>query len=426
MRRGLARVQRVLVGALGRARPRDLRRGDAVTAARMAEADGRRRHALVRPPRRPRPRLADRHARRREGARGALPALPGRRRSTRWCTCRGSVSPAIERAPDPHVVRAAAAVGRRARYRHYLPLFPTAIEQFDLDRRTTSSSARATARPSRSWCTGRAPHVCYCHSPMRYAWDQFDAYFGPAQVGAARVAAAPAGAGAAGAVGSRHGAAASTALSRILITLRGESAGTIIAGRPSCIPLSTRPFTGRTRPGARSRSSSSCPPWCPTSASTWRSRGRAQLGAPLTIVGRGPDEARLRALAQPAGGDVDVPRLARATRRSASSTGAAGAVAAARRRGLRHRARSRRRRAAARSSRWPRRRARERRGRRHRRARARDQSPTPSPRPCATLSTRDLRLRRDPPPRRAFGTARFQRRIPASRRGRLCRRRGPP
>jgi glycosyltransferase involved in cell wall biosynthesis len=24
-----------------------------------------------------------------------------------------------------------------------------------------------------------ALHVCYCHTPMRYVWDQFDAYFGP-------------------------------------------------------------------------------------------------------------------------------------------------------------------------------------------------------------------------------------------------------
>jgi glycosyltransferase involved in cell wall biosynthesis len=28
-----------------------------------------------------------------------------------------------------------------------------------------------------------AVHVCYCHTPMRYAWDQFDAYFGPARLG---------------------------------------------------------------------------------------------------------------------------------------------------------------------------------------------------------------------------------------------------
>ena len=38
---------------------------------------------------------------------------------------------------------------------------------------------------------------------MRYAWDQFDAYFGPAQVGAVRPLAAAAGPGAAGALGRR-------------------------------------------------------------------------------------------------------------------------------------------------------------------------------------------------------------------------------
>jgi len=31
--------------------------------------------------------------------------------------------------------------------------------------------------------TGRARHICYCLTPMRYAWDQFDAYFGPERVG---------------------------------------------------------------------------------------------------------------------------------------------------------------------------------------------------------------------------------------------------
>jgi glycosyltransferase involved in cell wall biosynthesis len=29
------------------------------------------------------------------------------------------------------------------------------------------------------------PHVCYCLTPMRYAWDQFDAYFGPQKIGRA-------------------------------------------------------------------------------------------------------------------------------------------------------------------------------------------------------------------------------------------------
>jgi glycosyltransferase involved in cell wall biosynthesis len=68
-------------------------------------------------------------------------------------------------------------------YRHYLPLFPTAVECFDTDDVdlivSTSHCAAKAVVP-----TGRALHVCYCHSPMRYAWDQFDAYFGRDRIGA--------------------------------------------------------------------------------------------------------------------------------------------------------------------------------------------------------------------------------------------------
>jgi glycosyltransferase involved in cell wall biosynthesis len=67
-------------------------------------------------------------------------------------------------------------------YRHYLPIYPTAIECFDLDDVdlvvSTSHCAAKSVVP-----TGRAVHVCYCHSPMRYAWDQFDAYFGRERIG---------------------------------------------------------------------------------------------------------------------------------------------------------------------------------------------------------------------------------------------------
>src|SRR5512138_3328237 len=72
----------------------------------------------------------------------------------------------------------------RTHYRRYLPLYPTAIEQFNLDGydlviSSSHCAAKAVIAP------GRARHLCYCHSPMRYAWDQFDAYFGPERVGAA-------------------------------------------------------------------------------------------------------------------------------------------------------------------------------------------------------------------------------------------------
>lgn len=75
--------------------------------------------------------------------------------------------------------------GASRHYRSLLPLFPAAVEWFNLDEvdlvvSTSHCAAKAVVR------TGRARHLCYCHSPMRYAWDQFDAYFGPARVGRVR------------------------------------------------------------------------------------------------------------------------------------------------------------------------------------------------------------------------------------------------
>ncbi len=55
-------------------------------------------------------------------------------------------------------------------YRNLLPLFPFAIEQFDLsqyDLVISSSSAVAKGVIT----SPDQLHVCYCHSPMRYAWD---------------------------------------------------------------------------------------------------------------------------------------------------------------------------------------------------------------------------------------------------------------
>jgi glycosyltransferase involved in cell wall biosynthesis len=94
---------------------------------------------------------------------------------------RGSVSPRIESHPVhtsfvQHLPRAAAA------YRWYLPLFPAAIEQLDLDGFDLVISSSHCAAKS-AIARGGSRHISYCHSPMRYAWDQFDAYFGPARVG---------------------------------------------------------------------------------------------------------------------------------------------------------------------------------------------------------------------------------------------------
>ncbi len=52
----------------------------------------------------------------------------------------------------------------------YLPLLPLAIEQLDVrDYEVILSSSHAVAKGVLT--TPQQLHICYCHSPMRYAWD---------------------------------------------------------------------------------------------------------------------------------------------------------------------------------------------------------------------------------------------------------------
>lgn len=93
----------------------------------------------------------------------------------------GSVSPAIERRPiHTSFIQRLPAVTRH--YRRYLPLFPWAIERFTFDRFDLVLSVSHCCAKSVITPAG-VRHVCYCLTPMRYAWDQFDAYFGPERMG---------------------------------------------------------------------------------------------------------------------------------------------------------------------------------------------------------------------------------------------------
>lgn len=58
----------------------------------------------------------------------------------------------------------------RSRYRSYFPLMPIAVEQFDLSAYDLIiSSSHAVAK---GVITGPDQlHICYCHTPVRYAWD---------------------------------------------------------------------------------------------------------------------------------------------------------------------------------------------------------------------------------------------------------------
>ncbi|MEN9654298.1 MAG: hypothetical protein RL235_410, partial [Chlamydiota bacterium] len=63
----------------------------------------------------------------------------------------------------------------KSKYRSYLPLFPLAIEQFDLSSYDLILSS--------SHCVAKGVitspdqlHICYCYTPVRYAWDLMHTY----------------------------------------------------------------------------------------------------------------------------------------------------------------------------------------------------------------------------------------------------------
>jgi glycosyltransferase involved in cell wall biosynthesis len=188
-------------------------------------------------------------------------------------------------------------------YRQYLPLFPSAVELFDLDGYdlVISSSHCAVKSVIRGVA---ATHVCYCHSPMRYAWDQFGAYFGPDQVGEVR----------------------SRILRPILAHLARWDAAT--AGRVDRFLANSQYVAGRIRRYYNRGSTVVYPPVDTAFYRPPEPSGRhqpdtsflivsalvpykrldiaieacRQAKVPLKIVGRGPEEARLRQLA---GADVE-------------------------------------------------------------------------------------------------------------------------
>jgi glycosyltransferase involved in cell wall biosynthesis len=93
---------------------------------------------------------------------------------------RGSVSPAIEgrRVVTSFLQRLP---GGARYYRYLLPVLPLAarwpVPPCDLVVSFSHCVAKAVAPPP------GVPHVCYCFTPMRYAWHMRDAYFGRSRLG---------------------------------------------------------------------------------------------------------------------------------------------------------------------------------------------------------------------------------------------------
>jgi len=213
---------------------------------------------------------------------------------------KGKVSATIEQRPvTTSFVQRLPRPGRM--YRHYLPLYPAAVEMFDLDGYDLVISSSHCAVKS-VITRGDARHVCYCHSPMRYAWDQFSAYFGPDQVGrwpsrALRPVLAAL---------ARWDASTAGRVDAYLANSR-YVAGRIrrYYNRGSTVvypPVDTeffRPDPGRAHSGSGALVVSALVPYKRLDLAISASR---LAGVRLRIVGQGPEEARLRHLAA----DADV------------------------------------------------------------------------------------------------------------------------
>jgi glycosyltransferase involved in cell wall biosynthesis len=206
---------------------------------------------------------------------------------------KGSVAPELEaREIRTSFVQRLPAVATR--YRHYLPLFPAAAESFDLggfDLVLSSSHCAAKGvRPPPG-----APHLCYCHTPMRYVWDRYDDYFGSGRASpltrlVARAVAPRLRAWDVRTAARVHRFAANSAY--VADRIRRYY------GRDSVIippPVDTAFFTpGPDRPGTYDLVVSALAPYKRLDLVLEAYRG---TGWPLRIVGTGPEEARLRALA---------------------------------------------------------------------------------------------------------------------------------
>ena len=205
----------------------------------------------------------------------------------------GSVSPAIEnrRIVTSFIQRLPQA---ERRYRHYLPLFPAAVRAFDLrGYDLVLSSSHAVAKGVR--VPAGALHVCYCFTPMRYVWDLYDDYFGPRAGLAARVLMPPV------AAWLRRWDRRTAADVHQFVAISRFVAARIrrAYGRDADViypPVDVSRFRVDEAPGEFYLVVSALTPYKRVDLAV---EACNRLGRRLVIVGTGPEDRRLRALAGP-------------------------------------------------------------------------------------------------------------------------------
>ena len=205
----------------------------------------------------------------------------------------GSVSPAIEnrRIVTSFIQRLPQA---ERRYRRYLPLFPAAVRAFDLrGYDLVLSSSHAVAKSVR--VPAGALHVCYCFTPMRYVWDLYGDYFGPRSGLATRLLMPPVAAwlrrwDRRTAAGVHQFVAISRFVADRIRRAYGRDADVIYP------PVDVSRFRVDEAPGEFYLVVSALTPYKRVDLAV---EACNRLGRRLVVVGTGPEDRRLRALAGP-------------------------------------------------------------------------------------------------------------------------------
>lgn len=204
----------------------------------------------------------------------------------------GSVSPPIERRRivTSFVQRLP---GAARRYRYYLPLFPAAVARFDLRGfdliiSLSHCAAKAVRRPP------GATHVCYCFTPMRYVWDMYEDYFGRDAGVNTRLLMPPL------AAALRRWDRRTDGVDRF-VAISGHIADRIrrVYGREADVlhpPVDTARFRPVAEPEDYYLVVSALVPYKRVDLAV---QAAHRLGRRLLVVGAGPEDRRLRALAGP-------------------------------------------------------------------------------------------------------------------------------
>ena len=205
----------------------------------------------------------------------------------------GSVSPTIERRTiHPSFIQRLPDAERR--YRQYLPLFPAAIRRFDVaGYDLVLSSSHAVAKSVR--VPPGALHVCYCFTPMRYVWDLYDDYFGRGAGWATSLLMPPVAAALRRwdrrtAAGVHRFVAISRFIADRIRRAYGRDADVIYP------PVDVSRFRIEESPGDYYLVVSALTPYKRVDLAV---KAAGRLGRRLLVVGTGPEERRLRALAGP-------------------------------------------------------------------------------------------------------------------------------